>query len=190
MPSTALGTSRTLSGCHGGKVYTYARADGLHLCRVVSNYQPRQYGDVAGTAPGGPGFAWWTPEEDRLLLQMRIDGHTWGEIHAALAKLTGNPDRHGHAKRYPYQRGMVYPCKNRAEKLARWEATWGQRKPLPDDVKQLIKVYKKNKFAISAKCRLVGTRAANAAWRRPDVKARAIARIKATQAFLRGDSNA
>ena len=51
---------------------------------TCADRRPIQYGEERKFAARSDGRRWWTPEEDRTLLRMRLGGASWGEIAAVL----------------------------------------------------------------------------------------------------------
>ena len=51
---------------------------------TCADRRPIQYGEERKFATRTDGRRWWTPEEDRTLLRMRLGGASWGEISEAL----------------------------------------------------------------------------------------------------------
>ena len=116
---------------------------------TCADRMPIQYGEEHKFATRSDGRRWWTPEEDRALLRMRLGGASWGEISEAL-------NRRGHyAGRTPTFGNVT----GRVQYLFKHETRWGGRRPLPEDVREMIAELKKRGAEISARNRLCGTAA-------------------------------
>ena len=116
---------------------------------TCADRRPIQYGEERKFAARSDGRRWWTPEEDRTLLRMRLGGASWGEISEALNR-GGN---------YGGRTATFGNVTGRVRFLFNHEIKWGGRRPLPEDVRGMIAELKKRGAEISRLNRLRGTAA-------------------------------
>ena len=107
---------------------------------TCADRKPIQYGVTHGQHfRAGASWRNFSAEEDKTLLRMRLDGHTWAEIAAAIGRNYG-------ADTY-----CASALHQRAARLSAWERVWGDRRPLPEDVAEMARELKRRGPEIAAR---------------------------------------
>ena len=93
-----------------------------------------QYGESRKSETAKDGRRWWTPEEDEILLSMRLEEKPLSEIAKALGRESNTNSRNRYTS-----------LRERISVLMKWESKWGDRKPLPKSIREMV-----NKLRVAA----------------------------------------
>lgn len=132
-------------------VYVYQLPNGKLKEVVVSGKGPMKYEDRPDD-----GFH-YTAQDDEKLLKARLAGKTYREITALFE------GRHGSVegclsgcKRKNNTDAKFFAVKSRIKRLLEWESRWGDRKPLPRKIRNLVEKLRERKDEITRNLRRRG----------------------------------
>ena len=98
------------------------------LWNKKGNVKILQYGESRKNETAKDGRRWWTPAEDETLLSMRLEEKPFSEIAKALGRMPN-----------PNSRDKYTTLRERINVLMKWESKWGDRKPLPKNIREMVK---------------------------------------------------